>query len=134
MFKASAVRTAAWVPLGLTMGVLNARTAHTTIGASCWLVARVVLLFLASLPILLAGKVSKVTNDTLNMRLKTIPALGLFLVVIFAVVTLGAGVFMASGWWPVIFLAGVGLVSWLSWAAYGWYYERGQVDLLREQA
>jgi len=134
MFKANAVRTAAWVPLGLVIGVLNATTSHTLITAGCWLVARAVLLFLAAAPILLAGKFSKGTNDTLNMRLRMIPLLGLFLVVIFLIVTLGAGVFMADDWWPILFLAGVHLVSWAAWAAYGWYYNRAQVDLLREQA
>jgi hypothetical protein len=134
MFKANTVRTAAWIPLGLMIGVLNARTADTTIASSCWWVARGILLFLGVQPILLAGKISKVTNDTSNMRLRTIPLLGLFVMMILVVVGLGAGVFMASGWWPVIFLGGVAVVSWVSWAAYGWYYERGQVDLLREQA
>ena len=134
MFKANAVRTAAWLPLGLVMGVLYATTAHTTPESSCWLVGRSVLLFVAVTPILLAGKFSKITNDTLNLRLRMIPLLGLFLVVIFAVATFGAGVFMASGWWPVLFLGLVALVSWASWATYGWYYDRGQVDLLREQA
>ncbi len=133
MFKANAVRTAAWLPLGLTIGVLNARTAHTTIGYSCWLAARAILLFLSLMPIVLAGKFSKVTNDTSSLRLRTIPLLGLLVIVISVVAILGAGVFMASSWRPVIFLAGAALVSWLSWAAYGWYYEHGQVDLLREQ-
>jgi hypothetical protein len=134
MFKANTVRTAAWIPLALMIGVLNARTADTTIASSCWWVARGILLFLDVQPILLAGKISKVTNDTSNMRLRTIPLLGLFVMMILVVVGLGAGVFMASGWWPVIFLGGVAVLSWVSWAAYGWYYERGQVDLLREQA
>jgi hypothetical protein len=133
MFKTNVIRTAAWVPLGLMIAVLNARTARTTITASCWLVGRSVLLFLGLAPILLAGKFSKVTNDTLNMRLKMVPLLGLFLVVISVVATFGAGVFMTSGWWPIVFLGGVVLVSWLSWTAYGWYYDRGQADLLREQ-
>ena len=85
------------------------------------------------MPIVLAGKFSKVTNDTSSLRLRTIPLLGLLVIVISVVAILGAGVFMASSWRPVIFLAGAALVSWLSWAAYGWYYEHGQVDLLREQ-
>jgi hypothetical protein len=134
MFKVNAVRTAAWLPLGLMIGVLNAKIAHTTVVDSCWLVARAVLLFLGLMPILLAGKFSKVTNDTLNLRLRTIPVLGLFLIVIFAVVSFGAGVVMASGWWPMAFLAGVAVVSWAAWAGYGWYYDHGQADLLREQA
>lgn len=133
MFKANAARTAAWLPLGLTIGVLNARTAHTTIGYSCWLAARAIILFLSLIPILVAGKFSKVTNDTTSLRLRTIPLLGLLIIVIIVVAILGAGVFMASSWWPVMFLGGTALVSWLSWAAYGWYYEHAQADLLREQ-
>ena len=134
MYKANAVRTAAWLPLGLMIGVLYAKISHTTLVDGCWLVVRAVLLVLALTPILLAGKFSKVTNDTLNLRLRLIPLLGIFLVVIFAAVTFGAGALMASGWWPVLFLGIVAGVSWASWAAYGWYYERGQADLLREQA
>ena len=133
MFKANAVRTVAWLPLGLTIGVLNARTARTTIGYSCWLAARAILLFLSLTPILLTGKFSKVTNDTSSLRLRTIPLLGLLIVVIFVVAILGVGVFVASSWWPVMFLGGAAIVSWLFWAAYGWYYEHGRVDLLREQ-
>jgi hypothetical protein len=91
------------------------------------------MLFLSLMPILLAGKFSKVTNDTTSLRLRTIPLLGLLIIVIFVVAILGGGVFMASSWWPVMFLGGTALVSWLSWAAYGWYYEHAQADLLREQ-
>jgi hypothetical protein len=133
MFKANAVRTAAWVPLGVVMAVLYARTAHTTFADGCGLLARAVLLFVALSPILLSGKFSKVTNDTLNLRLRALPLVGLFLAVIFAVATFGAGVFLASGWWPVVFLGLAALLSWAWWAVYGWYYQRGQVDLLREQ-
>src|SRR5215469_6282872 len=134
MFKVNAIRTAAWVPLGLIMAALNTKTAHTTIAGGCWLIVRVVLLFLGVAPILSAGKFSKVTNDTLNLRLGTIPLLGLFTLVLLVVSTLSVSAFMASGWWQIILLGGVGVVSWLSWALYGWHYERGQVDLLREQA
>ena len=134
MFKANTARTAAWLPLGLMIGVLYAKIAHTMLADGCWLPARAVLLVLALTPILLAGKFSKVTNDTLNLRLRLVPLFGVFLVVLFAVVTFSAGALMASGWWPILFLGIVAGVSWASWAAYGWHYERGQADLLREQA
>ena len=76
MFKLNAVRTAAWVPLGLLLGVLNAKSMQASPAQGCWVVARCILLFLMVMPILLAGKFSKVTNDTLNLRLRLVPFVG----------------------------------------------------------
>jgi hypothetical protein len=133
MFKANAVRTIAWIPLGLMIGICNARTANVPLAASCWIVLRAILLFLAVTPILLSGKFSKVTNDTANLRLRTIPLIVLFIVVITVLALLSVGVFATDTWWPILFLAAIALVSWGSWAGYGWYYERAQVDLLRDR-
>ena len=69
MFKLNAVRTAAWVPLGLLLGALNARSTQPSLEQGCWTSTKAVLLFLMVMPILLAGKFSKVANDTSNLRL-----------------------------------------------------------------
>ena len=135
MFKLNAVRTAAWVPLGLLLGVLNAKSMQASPAQGCWVVARCILLFLMVMPILLAGKFSKVTNDTLNLRLRLVPLVGAFVCVVFLMITLGAvALLVAPGPWAFPFIVATGLVAWGTWAAYGCYYDRAQVDLLRERS
>ena len=135
MFKLNAVRTAAWVPLGLLLGVLNAKSTQASPAQGCWVVARCILLFLMVMPILLAGKFSKVTNDTLNLRLRLVPFVGAFVCVVFLMITLGAvALLVAPGPWAFPFIVATGLVAWGTWAAYGCYYDRAQVDLLRERS
>lgn len=134
MFKLNAVRTAAWVPLGLLLGALNARSTQASLGQGCWTSTKAVLLFLMVMPILLAGKFSKVTNDTSNLRLRLLPFVaGIIFIVIALTVLALIALLVVPGLWALPVLAAIGLVSWGSWAAYGWYYDRAQVDLLRER-
>lgn len=134
MFKLNAVRTAAWVPLGLLLGALNARSTQASLEQGCWTSTKAVLLFLMVMPILLAGKFSEVTNDTSNLRLRLLPFVaGIIFIVIVLTVLAGIALLVVPGLWALPVLAAIGLVSWGSWAAYGWYYDRAQVDLLRER-
>jgi hypothetical protein len=95
------------------------------------LVGRGILLLLAMIPILIAGKFSKVTNDTVSLRLRTLPVIGVFILVLVAVLTLGALAMLAPDRLAYLSVVALGGVAWGTWAMYGWYYERGQVDLLR---
>jgi hypothetical protein len=134
MYKLNAVRIVAWVPLGMLIGILGARSARMNLGEGCWVATRGILLFLAVMPILLAGKFSKGTNDTVNLQLTTIPAIVMVIVVLTVEIILGAMAMMVDGVGvPCAAIAGVAAVAWGAWALYGAYYERGGVDLLRER-
>lgn len=133
MYKLNGVRTVAWLPLGLMIGILGARSSHVPLGEGCWVTARAILLFQAVMPLLVAGKFSKVTNDTVSLRLRTLPVIGAALVVLGVVITLGTMAMFAPGALALAFLAGVAATTWGAWWLYGVYYERGRVDLLREQ-
>jgi hypothetical protein len=133
MYKLNGVRIVAWGPLGMLIGILGARRAHLDLGEGCWLAARGILLLLALMPILLAGKFSKGTNDTVNLRLTTIPAIGVVIVVFTAEIILGAMAMTIGGVGaPCLAIVAAAAVAWGGWALYGAYYERGRVDLLRE--
>lgn len=69
-------QAAAWAPLGLMMGLWGAKSAGMTAEEGCWVAARILLAFLALMPVLVAGKFSKGTNDTLNLGWKMLPVLG----------------------------------------------------------
>jgi hypothetical protein len=66
--------------------------------------------------------------------LRLLPLIGFFLLIVFALLTLCAmAMFVPSLAWSLFAVAACGLVAWGTWAAYGWYFERAQVDLLRDQ-
>lgn len=68
------------------------------------------------------------------LRLLLLPFVaGIIFIVIVLTVLAGIGLLVVPGLWALPVLAAIGLVSWGSWAAYGWYYDRAQVDLLRER-
>jgi len=134
VYKLNAVRIVAWVPLGMLIGILGARSAHMDLGAGCWLAGRGILLLLALMPVLLAGKFSKGSNDTVNLRLATIPLIGVVIVVLTVEIILGSMAMMMEGVAvPCVAIAGTAAIAWGAWALYGVYYERGRVDLLRER-
>jgi hypothetical protein len=134
MYKLNFARTLTWLPLGLLFGVLGARAAGVPLAQGCWIAVKAILLFLMMMPILISGKFSKGTNDTTNLRLRLLPLIGFFLLIVFALLTLCAmAMFVPSLAWSLFAVAACGLVAWGTWAAYGWYFERAQVDLLRDQ-
>jgi len=98
--------------------------------------ARIIVLFLMLSPILLAGKFSKGTNDTSNLRLRLLPLLGGFIVILL-ILSILCGITLlpesAGLIGSLAAIVGTGLVSFGTWAAYGYYYNRAQVDLLRDQ-
>jgi len=135
MYKLNLARTLAWLPLGLLLGVLGAKAAAAPLPQGCWMAVKVILLFLMMMPILLAGKFSKGTNDTSNLRLRLLPLLCGFIVILLVLsVLIAVALIPESGsLLALASVAGVGIVSFGTWAAYGYYYDRAQVDLLREQ-
>ena len=134
MFKLNAVRTLAWTPIGILMAILETRSTGLPLSQTAWVAAKGILLVLMVTPILLAGKFSKVTNDTLHLRLMIVPLIGAFLVVTFLVITLASMTFiLESSLGALACILTAGLTSWSTWAVYGWYYNRCQVDLLREK-
>jgi hypothetical protein len=134
MWKLNAVRILAWIPLGMMLGILGARSGHMDLAQGCWLVGRGILLLLGLMPILLAGKFSKGTNDTVNLRWSTIPVIGIAMVVLIVEVIFGSAAMMAGGEAaPCGAIAAVAATASGAWALYGVYYERGRADLLRDQ-
>ena len=133
IYKANVIRTVAWSPLGILAAVLTAGSRHTNFGHSCWLVVRGMLLFVSILPLLSAAKFSKVTNDTANFRWRIMPLVGLAIFLLAAIGISGIFVLETDGGWPYVLLAGTSAMCWAGWAGYGLYFERGQVDLLREK-
>lgn len=133
IYKVNVVRTAAWIPLAGMLGALGARTAQKPIIEGCEIMLRALLLFLAVIPVMIAGKFSKITNDTMDFRLATIPLLGVASVLILIVVGLGAAAMYMSSGWAYAFIGLEAVAGWTIWLLYGVYYERGRVDLLREK-
>ena len=134
MFKLNVVRTLAWVPIGILMAVLEAKSTGLPFSQTGWVAAKGIVLLLMVMPILLAGKFSKVTNDTLQLRLTMVPLIGTFVVITFVIITLASMAFtLESSLGALVCVLTVGLTSWSTWAVYGWYYNRCQVDLLREK-
>jgi hypothetical protein len=132
MWKINLVRAAAWLPVGALMGALMGFGFGSGPGPAAWLVVKGVLLYAASIPLLSAGHFSKSTNDTSNLRLATLPMVvaQMFLVVLF--VTAAVTTLALPAAWALVSLATSSAISLLAWRLYGFYYERGQVDLLRQ--
>ena len=132
MWKVNLVRTAAWLPVGTMLGALVGFSFGTGAGLAAWLVLKGTLVYVAAIPSLSAGHFSKSTNDTSNLRLATLPLMGL--AVLFGLMFLAASITtmaLSSAWVLVSFGAAL-TISLGAWWLYGWYYEQGHVDLLRE--
>jgi hypothetical protein len=133
MFKVNVVRIAAWVPLGLMMGLLGARTVHVGLAEGCWIVARGLIVLVAVMPLFLLGKFSKCTNDSSYLHWRVSPLLVVTVVVFcieaMAVVLVIVAPAEVAGWSILAMCA----VAWLGWWGYGRFYERGKMDLVRER-
>ena len=133
MWKVNTVRTLAWAPVGLLLGILLGYDAQMGLGASTLLAGRIILLYIALSPIMVAGKFSKSTNDTVNLRWSRILAI-LVLVLLIIVLLVGGGVALAIEGLPGVGLTALlGVLTVGSWALYGWYWGRREVDLLTER-
>jgi len=132
MWKINLVRTAAWTPFGIVMGAFAGLSHGSGAGIAAWLVLKGVLVYAVATPLLSAGQFSKSTNDTSNLRLATLPLVGFALLIVLMLVT--AGIMTMALPMALAFVSlGVTLaISVGAWWLYGRYYERGQVDLLRE--
>jgi hypothetical protein len=133
MWKINLVRTAAWLPLGALLGALMGFGFGSGTGMGAWILLKGMLAFAASIPLLSAGHFSKSTNDTSNLRLATLPLLGSVVLIVSlfftaAIMTLA----LPAAWW-LVSLGASSAISLAAWWLYGVYYERGQVDLLRER-
>jgi hypothetical protein len=132
MWKINLVRTAAWLPFGALLGALMGFGFSSGAGVGAWLVLKGIFVVAASTPLLSAGHFSKSTNDTTNIRLSTLPLFGfvVLVVLLFAVAAIMTMALPAA--WSLVSLAASLTISLATWWLYGIYYERGQVDLLRE--
>ena len=132
MAKVNLVRTAAWLPLGAVLTVVDARLSNEPMGATYWLAARVALLWLAWIPITIAGQFSKGTNDTTLLRAKQLLVIPVVIVVVSALIVFWGAILVNDSPMVLIGAAGAIAASVGLWAAYGWWYNR-KVDLLRDR-
>jgi hypothetical protein len=133
MWKVNLVRTVVWTPLGLILGVLLGHNANARLTDSVWMAVRIIAVFLALSPILMAGKFSKSTNDSVNLRWSRVFVLVFAALLAMALIVGAFWAIVSRGWESAVMVAIVGAAAWGCWAFYGWYYERREVDLLRER-
>ena len=131
MWKINTVRTLVWAPMGLLLGLLLGHNAKAPLTQSLWISARILLVYLAISPVMVTGKFSKNTNDSVSMNGSRI-----FLVVyaafaVSALMGFGLLAVLSGGWYGALALMLTGGVSLSTWALYGWFYGRREVDLLR---
>ena len=132
MWKINLVRTAAWTPVGLLMSAFAGLSYGSAAGIAAWLVLKGVLVYTASIPLLSAGQFSKSTNDTSNLRLATLPLVGFAMLIVLMFATAGI---MTMALPTGLAFPSLGMTLGISlgaWWLYERYYERGQVDLVRE--
>ena len=132
MVKVNLVRTFAWLPFVAVLAILEAKLANKTIPETLWFAARAFLIWLSWMPIAIAGKFSKGSNDTTMNQWRQVVLIPLLILALS-----GAAIL-----WGMILIfdnPGVLLVAFASiwgsvgaWAAYGWWYNR-KVDLLRDR-
>jgi hypothetical protein len=132
MAKVNLMRTLAWVPLVVLLAIVDAKIENGSIAERLLLAARGVLLWLAWMPIAIAGKFSKGTNDTTLMRARQIVLVPLAILVVSGMVILWGTILIVDSPWVLIGAAAAITASIGIWAAYGWWYNR-QVDLLRDR-
>jgi hypothetical protein len=132
MAKVNLVRTAAWLPLAVVLTVVDAKLENAAIADKLWLVARIMLLWFAWMPIAIAGKFSKGTNDTTLLRASQLLVVPVLIVAISAMIILWGAILIIDS--PAAMIGGVAAIagSVAIWAAYGWWYNR-KVDLLRDR-
>jgi len=132
MAKVNLTRTLAWLPLVAVLAVVNAKIENGSVAGALWLAARGVLLWFAWMPIAIAGKFSKGTNDTTLTRARQIILVPLVILVVSVMVVLWAVILIVDR--PEVLIGAVAALgaSIGVWAAYGWWYNR-QVDLLRDR-
>ncbi len=132
MAKVNLIRTLAWLPLVVVLTVVDSRIANKSIADAAWLSSRAVFLWLAWMPIAIAGKFSKGTNDTTLMSTRQIVLVPLVILVVCCIVILWGTILIMDSAAVLIGAAGAIIVSIGIWAAYGWWYNR-KVDLLRDR-
>ncbi len=132
MAKVNLARTAAWMPLAVVLTVVDAKLENAVVADRLWLVARITLLWFAWMPIAIAGKFSKGTNDTTLLRASQLLVVPVVIVAISAIIILWGTILMIES--PVALIGGLAAIagSLAIWAAYGWWYNR-KVDLLRDR-
>jgi hypothetical protein len=132
MAKVNLMRTFAWLPLVVALAMVDAKIENGLISEKLWLATRAVLLWLAWIPIAIAGKFSKGTNDTTAMRAGQILLVPLVVLIISGTVVLWGTILIVDR--PEVLIgAAVAIAASIgTWAGYGWWYNR-KVDLLRDR-
>ncbi|HKE09768.1 MAG TPA: hypothetical protein VKB48_18190 [Candidatus Acidoferrum sp.] len=130
--KVNLVRTLAWLPFVAVLAILEAKLANKTIPETLWFAARAVLIWLSWMPITIAGKFSKGSNDTTMNQWRQVVLIPLLVLFISGVAILwGTILIFDNSEVLLVALASIaGSVG--TWAAYGWWYNR-KVDLLRDR-
>ena len=132
MAKVNLVRTLAWLPLVAVLAIVGAKVENGSIAEGLRLAARAVLLWFAWMPIAIAGKFSKGTNDTTVMGVQQIILVPLVILVVSAMVVLWGTILIVDR--PEVLIgAAIAIAASIGiWAGYGWWYNR-KVDLLRDR-
>lgn len=130
--KVNLIRTVAWLPFIGGLALLEAKLANKAFPETLWFAVRAFLIWLSWMPIAIAGKFSKGSNDTTFVQWRQLVLIPLIIL----------GVSGAAIVWGMILIfdsRGILFVALASiagsvgmWAAYGWWYNR-KVDLLRDR-
>jgi hypothetical protein len=132
MWKINLVRTAAWLPIGALMGALMGLGNGSGAGLGAWLVLKGALAYAAAIPLLSAGHFSKSTNDSTNLQLSTLPLLGFAVLIVIMLAAAAIMTLVLPAAWALVSLGATLAIALSAWWLYGRFYERGQVDLLRD--
>jgi energy-coupling factor transporter ATP-binding protein EcfA2 len=122
MAKVNLMRTLAWLPLVAVLAIVDAKIDNGLITEKLWLAAKGVPLWLAWMPIVIAGKFSKGTNDTLLVSARQIVLVPLVMLVVSGMVILWATILIVDR--PEVLVGAMAAIaaSVGVWAAYGWWY------------
>jgi len=129
--KSAIARFLTWLPLGLIVGVILGWKISGQPMEGLWMVVKASLLWMALLPVVITLHFSKGTNDTSELKWRTVPMLAFLSIV--GVGVLGACIVAISApiSWSAILIAAIFVLSLAIWWLYRCLYERGEIDLLR---
>jgi hypothetical protein len=96
MAKVGLVRTVAFLPLLAVLAVVAAKLQNAGVGQGLWQATRVLAVWLSWLPLTLAGKFSKGTNDSTNLRASLVLVVPLVIVMMVLMVILWGMVLMTE--------------------------------------
>ena len=132
MAKVNLVRTLAWLPFVALLAILEAKLANKTIPETLWFAARAFLIWLSWMPVTIAGKFSKGSNDTTLNQWRQVLLIPLLITGLSGAALLWGMILIFDN--PEVLLVAFASIACSvgAWAAYGWWFNR-KVDLLRDR-